>query len=511
MAIQFTGLASGLDTQSIIADLMKLEKTKVEEVKKDKTRLEWKKEEWEKVNKQLYSFYTEDLFKFKTRGTYLQRNYTSSDEAAVKVSSSSTANAGTHEIKVDKMAKGSNLNGAKIKKTDNTVADASTKMSELMDFTGVTTPVTINIKADSSAAFGEDNKISIGKDDTISDVVKKINGLKLDKDINVNYDASFGRMFMTSKDTGSDIQISIGDEENDAGAIQLINALGFATTGNVANGSAGQVAEFSYNGTNLTSESNEVKVNGLSLTLLSEGTTTNITAVQDTDAVYKSVKDFILKYNGLLMDLNTKIEADSSRGYNPLTTEEKAAMSEDEVKLWEDKIKKSIFRRDGTLSSIKNEMRSIMTTSNGVDSSASKYNYLSDLGIVTWNHTEKGVLHIEGDKDDPNFSLKKDKLRKAIEDNPEEVMELLAAVGSQLYDKMTDRLKSTSLSSALTIYNDKLIKDDIKDYDKKISDLEKRMSLIESRYYKQFTAMEQAIQKSNSTGSWLSQQLAGLS
>jgi len=50
----------------------------------------------------------------------------------------------------------------------------------------------------------------------------------------------------------------------------------------------------------------------------------------------------------------------------------------------------------------------------------------------------------------------------------------------------------------------------ISDYETKIADLEDKLSAIEARYYKQFTAMEQAIQQSNSTGDWLTQQLAGL-
>lgn len=44
-----------------------------------------------------------------------------------------------------------------------------------------------------------------------------------------------------------------------------------------------------------------------------------------------------------MKEMNTLYNADSAKGYEPLTSEEKEAMSDDDVKLWEDKIKKSCF------------------------------------------------------------------------------------------------------------------------------------------------------------------------
>ncbi len=52
--------------------------------------------------------------------------------------------------------------------------------------------------------------------------------------------------------------------------------------------------------------------------------------------------------------------------------------------------------------------------------------------------------------------------------------------------------------------------DKISRYDKSILRLEERLAAVEDRYYKQFTAMERAIQASNSTGDWLAQQLGSL-
>jgi len=64
------------------------------------------------------------------------------------------------------------------------------------------------------------------------------------------------------------------------------------------------------------------------------------------------VKNFVTKYNEILDELNTKYNAKSSRGYDPLTDEQKEAMSDDEIEKWETKIKDSLLRRDSTLNSI---------------------------------------------------------------------------------------------------------------------------------------------------------------
>ena len=226
--------------------------------------------------------------------------------------------------------------------------------------------------------------------------------------------------------------------------------------------------------------------------------------------LYDTVKTFITKYNELMMDMNEKVDADSTREYKPLTADEKASMTDDEIELWEGKIKNSLLRRDDTLTSIKNEIRSVLISSSGVTTTGMDYNYFSDIGIVTGSYTEKGLLHIEGDEDDSLYSLKDNRLRDAIENNPDGIMEFLSSIGQKLYDTMYERMKSNTLSSSLTLYNDKFLDSQISDYEEDMFNLEERLAKVEQRYYKQFTAMEQAIQQSNSTGDWLSQQLAGL-
>ncbi|MFP4697145.1 MAG: flagellar filament capping protein FliD [Eubacteriales bacterium] len=495
MSIQFSGLASGIDTESMIKELMKAERMKVENVEKEKTKLEWKQEIWQDMNNKLYDFYTNQLFDLKSKGTFLQKNVTSSNESVATVTGDVDAVEGSHSLNVTQVAKGSfltsdalgdDLNGEEIA--------LSTTAEELIDFGGLT-EVNLAVKTESTETESE---IAITKNDTLGDIIKKLK--EADNDLNINYDSNFNRMFLSTKSTGNDKQIELTGNED------LINALGFGTN-NI--GSNGEDANIEYNGTVLTSSSNEVSVNGLNIKLNSEGET-NITIAQDVESTYESIKDFVLKYNELIMDINGKIDADSAREYQPLTNEEKEAMSENDIKLWEEKIKNSLLRRDNILSGLVTSMRNTLTGSSGVDTSDMDYQYLSQLGIVTGDYAEKGILHIEGDKDDSLYSANNNKLKEAIKDNPEGVAEFFNAIGDKLDKTFSNQMKSTKLSSALTFYNDKHMNEKVLDYEEKILDLEERMIVVEDRYYRQFTAMEKAMQQANTTSDWLTQQLGGM-
>ena len=266
-------------------------------------------------------------------------------------------------------------------------------------------------------------------------------------------------------------------------------------------------AVIKLDGAELTGSSNTFTVNGLTLNLT--GTTLDKTTgeyeeiqlnvTNDTDTAYKMVKDFVKKYNELVDEMNKLYKADSARGYDPLTDEQKEAMSDDEIEKWETKIKDSLLRRDDTLSGIITVMRSSLQTTTEVD--GKKYS-LSSFGIRTSSdYTENGKLHIYGDEDDETYSAQTNMLKAALEENPEAVMKTLAEAGQSLYDAMTKKMAKTSLSSALTFYNDKKMKDDQTAYKKQISTLEEKLKDLEDRYYKQFTAMETALTKmQNSSG-----------
>ncbi len=260
------------------------------------------------------------------------------------------------------------------------------------------------------------------------------------------------------------------------------------------------------NGATLTGTTNTMEVNGMTINL--KGTTdsaTNetisLTVSDDTQAVYDSVKSFITDYNNLLKEMNKLYYASTAKGYEPLTDEQKESMSDDQIEKWETKIKDTLLRRDDKLSSVISSMKTAMTSSVNVDGK----NYsLSSYGIMTSiDFTEKGLLHIYGDTTDPTYSSYEDKLKTAIAKDPDTVMKALSGIANKLHSTMTDKMKSSSLNSAFTFYNDKEITKQLKSYGDEINEWESRLKKIEDRYYKQFSAMETAMAKLNSQSSSL--------
>lgn len=267
----------------------------------------------------------------------------------------------------------------------------------------------------------------------------------------------------------------------------------------------GSDSKIILNGAELTSSSSVVSANGLEISLTSvtkENESVTFSVATDTDAIYDSVKSFLKEYNSVMKEMNTLYNADSAKGYEPLTSQEKEAMSDDEVKEWETKIKNSLLRSDSTLGSIINAMRSAMQTT--VEYDGGTY-ALSSLGIMTsTDYTEGGLLHIYGDPDDSVYSAKDDKLKKALEENPDVVIATLTGVFGNLRQTMSDKMAGSKYSSSMSFYNDIKMKSDVKDYESDIKDWEDKLAEMEDAYYSKFTAMETALAKLQSQQSTMS-------
>lgn len=267
----------------------------------------------------------------------------------------------------------------------------------------------------------------------------------------------------------------------------------------------GSDSKIILNGAELTSSSSVVSANGLEISLTSvtkENESVTFSVATDTDAVYDSVKSFLKEYNSVMKEMNTLYNADSAKGYEPLTSQEKEAMSDDEVKEWETKIKNSLLRSDSTLGSIINAMRSAMQTTVEHDD---KTYALSSFGIMTsTDYTEGGLLHIYGDPDDSVYSANDDKLKKALESDPDAVIATLTGVFSNLRQTMSDKMAGSKYSSSMTFYNDIKMKSDVKDYESDIKDWEDKLADMEDAYYSKFTAMETALAKLQSQQSTMS-------
>ncbi len=275
----------------------------------------------------------------------------------------------------------------------------------------------------------------------------------------------------------------------------------------------GRDAVIDLNGVEYTSSKNTFEINGMTITVQQEiSEEITLTTAEDTDEIFNMIKNFFTEYNKLINEMDGLYNADSSKGYEPLLSEEKQGLADSEIEEWEKKIKDSLLRRDSTLRNVTDAMKNALMQGATVNG---KKMYLSDFGINTLGYfnaadNEKGAYHIDGDKDDPAVANNDDKLRAMIASDPATVQKFFAGLSKNLYDTLTDKMKAVKdTSSAFTVYNDKTMEKEYKDYTDRIKKEETKLNALIDNWYKKFSAMETAMAKLQSKNNAVSGMLGG--
>lgn len=271
-------------------------------------------------------------------------------------------------------------------------------------------------------------------------------------------------------------------------------------------------AKFIINNETYSSNSNSITVNGLTVEALAlTSDPLNITVSADTDGLYDKVKDFLTNYNNIINEMMKLYNADSAKDYEPLTDDEKAELNETEIEKWEQKIKDSLLRRDSTLSGLITTMTTKMM--NVYEINGKNYSWgtlgIGTLGRLRAEKNENYAYHIDGDSEDTYTSGKQDKLRAAIAEDPESVIEFMKSLSTDLYNELDSRMKSTAVKSVYTVYNDKEMASEYSNYSDLIKTWTDRVQDMEDAYYKKFSRMESALATLQGNSSSLSSLLGG--
>lgn len=337
------------------------------------------------------------------------------------------------------------------------------------------------------------------------DITKKNAELKETILDNYNTKRSNAKEFVKAYDIVNDANADKTSDEY-KNALQLIGDNSGSGTGAVR--IQGQDAIVELNGATFTSASNNFQINGLTITakqLTDADEEISITTDTDTQGIYDMIKGFFTEYNTLIKEMDSLYNADSAKGYEPLTDDEKEAMTDKEIEKWEEKIKKALLRRDDTLQSVSDSIKNAFQKSYEIN--GKKYS-LSSFGIKTGGYftsgdNEKSIFHIDGDSKDSTSSGNTDKLMAAIASDPDTVCEFFNKLADGIYTELSNKMKGTTLSSAYTVYNDKSMKNEYNEYTKTIKSWEEKIESYEEKYRKQFTAMEKALATLNSNSSSL--------
>lgn len=547
MAIRVSGLISGLDTDSIVQELVSAYSTKKEKYEKAQTKQEWKMDAWKTMNSKIYGFYTSSLSNMRMSTAYSMKTSSVSNSSVATVTASSSAVNGTQKMKVNKLASSAYMTGGVVKLSDDKNDTGNKKV------TGSTALSDMGIETGSKIAVN-DKEIEIADGMTVNQLVAKLK----DAGVNASFDETNQRFFVNSKTSGAEGEFTITANNADGlGALQKLGMFAVYTTekdadgkqvetaemqkyqkivdgkiaatveqiavakevldnkSSYANGNSdaarinGQDAEIVLNGATFTSSTGTFSINGLSITAMQvtgADEEVSITTSNDTQAMYDKIKEFIGKYNELIKGMDTAYNAASAGDYEPLTDDEKENMSDKEIEKWETKIKDSLLRRDSTLGNTSSAMKSKMNASFEING---KTYSLASFGIATGSYftsstDEKGCLHIDGDKDDSTTSGNTDKLMAAINEDPETVAAFFQKLSTSVYDDLTKRMASSSVSSVYTIYNDKQMSSEYSEYKDKVDKWQEKLEYYEEFYYKKFSSMESALSKLQSSTSSLS-------
>jgi flagellar hook-associated protein 2 len=631
--LRLTGMASGLDTESMIKQLMKAEQYKVDRVKQEKQVLQWKRNDYRNMTNILKGF--SDSFMnvlsssdMRSANSYKAFTVNSSNSAVVSATANADAVGGTHEVAVTQLAKAAYAVGTDTVSAalQGTAIDATTLASITgKDFNMTLNGITKNIKLTGdytidpanpdipaahaaalnnlkteldtkiTAAFGSgkitveisaDNKLSFSSADSkialtsgTSDALAqlgfvsgstnrlnlsaklstsaefKINGISFTADttktmkdvisevnssaagVTLSYSEATDKFTLTSKVKGAGDAIVVEQKDINGNFIPDINFLGIKTT----DIQLGQDAKLIYDGTAITRNDNAFTLDGIKFNLLAVSqlvdandptkglVKTSITLDQDVDKVFKNILSFVDKYNELVGKLTGELGEVRDKDYQPLTEDQKASMSETDIKTWEAKASSGMLRNDSLLSGVLNEMRSAIYASiEGISEG------VFSIGIKTGDYTQKGKLIID-----------ETKLKDAIKNKPDLVANIFNkesdinySVNLSSTDKTTrykengivNRLYDIIQKNVTTLRNDKgqkglliekagysedyidissYISKQIKDKDTQIDTLIERLQNKEDSYYRKFSALESAMSKMSSQSSWISQQFGG--
>jgi len=335
--------------------------------------------------------------------------------------------------------------------------------------------------------------------DTLSSVISKINNSNAG--VTITYNSLTDRFSITSKDYGAGYSIDLSDNSGS----NFLEVL-FGTDYNVTEG---KNAILQVNGTEIQRSSNTFTIDGVTFTISDTfDTAATIEISRNTEQIKTAITDFVNDYNKLIEKLNGLINTKATyRDYPPLTSAQKAEMTEREIELWEEKAKEGLLRNDQTISKLLQDMRSALY-SRVADSRYALY----DIGIDT-----------SGDYKDYGKLVIKDSaaLSKAIEADPEAIYKLFTDSESGIATKINTIINKSakasysspgslvSLAGATSMVDEKsTLGRSIKEIEERIEFLQDMYDAEKERYWRQFNEMEELIGLMNQQSMWLMSQFS---
>ena len=396
------------------------------------------------------------------------------------------------------------------------------------------------------------------EDEKISNIISTIN--KSDAGVTMSYNETSDSFSIKASDSGASGQIDIKDADGGGNLAEVMfgkqvkdgngNIISYDRTVTDADGNpptnangdsvasskfkAGEDATISVDfgdgagAMEITRSSNVFDIDGMSITVTgtfgtygSDGHIDEVASKEDavtfdaqvdSDKAVDAVKQMVDDYNALIELVNKELSTKRDRDYAPLTDEQKADMSENEIKLWEEKAKAGMLFNDSDLRGLSSELRTIF--------SSTDMQALEAAGIsISSDYTENGKI-----------TFNEDKFRAAVEADPDGIAALFTSekdAGADFDGIMTSmealckKYASTTgatkgilieragnTASPLSLTNNAFYKE-MEEIQTLIDTLNDKLKSERTRYNNQFTNLEVLMAQMNSQSSYLSQLTGG--
>lgn len=466
--INFSGLASGIDTQSMITQLMYLERAPERILQTKQKKLQSQIDLYKQI-KDALSELQKSAQGIKTSSTFKGLKTEVGDSSVLTASASSSAMEGIHTVEVTSLARSNRQ--VSIGYASNSSLTFNTGSFTIDD--GAGTIKTVNIAEGQNSLNGIVTAINESGANVTASIINDGSGTP-------------NRLVITGKDTKNYTVDFTGLAVPPAGGTGAL-APTLLGAGDPTY-QAGAPASFKVDGVVITRTSNTVTdvLPGVTLTLLKQGATSSVTVTNDTDDVTKKINDFVKEFNDALTLINKQSVYDS-------TGKTTGALA-----------------GDSTLRNVQSQLQRLVTTP--VSGASGAYKTLASIGVTSDSKTG-------------NLSVDAAKLTDALKSDFDGVVDLFTHNGDKIgladnqyglaqqfnlvLDRVTHSYTEGSKNNGLIESRIYGLNKSIKDIDKQIESMESRMVKREETLKRKFSAMESMISSLTNQGNSLLSAISG--
>nr|WP_243154572.1 flagellar filament capping protein FliD [Clostridium sporogenes] len=538
MPMRLPGLATGMDTENMIKEMMKPYTMRVDKMKQGTEYIKWQQDAYRNIMDGVSNI-TKKYFDVLNTDDYLlsSRNFSTlkpsgiPDTSNIKIDAGSLAVSGNYSLKVKELAAKAKVQGQNIEnKLGNSKNVMNEKMSDVIDGE---VKFTINGK-EISYNFG-DGGADKGK--TIDEISKDISSKA---NVEFIYSEITGGFILRSKAEGANEKITASDVSGDF----LKNLFAKDTIDEAGKDAKFNITTPNGTATDMTKSTNNFTMDGVNYNIAGAKPEEEISFMLEgnSEEAFNKIKGFIDDYNKLVDELQGKLSEKKYRKFEPLTEEQKKDMKENDIKLWEEKAKSGILKGDTNIQNMLSTMRRAF-----FDSVEGAGLSLKDLGLTTSRDYTQGGKIVFDTSLDEDGNAGEARLKKLLKEDPNKVFNIFSKK-SESYPSYSPDLTSTERKQR---YNEEgilqRINDIFKDYtrttknvngkmgifvekagikgtiseinntlykelekkEKAIQEMEDKLVERENRYYSQFAQLEKYMNQMNSQSAWLAQQLGG--